>query len=218
MTGLPPLRRKIVAAGQRFLLREDGTTLVEFAVVMPIFLLLFFGLIDFGRLGYEYVMANKAMQMAARTAVTRPPACPGVAQTNLRGALVAGAVPPYFGTNCRAGATVCADPGTITCAGSAANATAAEIWASISVLMPSDASVANLHFTYAFNPDLGFLGGPYEPMVTVSIQNLDFQFITPLGALATLAGAVGNDLPSSLPFPALSVSLPAEDLALGEAG
>lgn len=218
MKALAPLRRKAIAAGQSFLQREDGTTLVEFAVVLPIFLLLFFGLIDFGRLGFEYVMANKAMQMAARTAVTRPPACPGVAQTNLRGAVVAGEVPPYFGSNCRSGATVCADPGTVTCAGSMGNATVAEIWPVIAVLLPNDATAANLRFSYAYNSDLGFLGGPYEPMVTVSIQNLSFEFITPLGALATLAGAVGNDLPTSLPFPALSVSLPAEDLALGEAG
>lgn len=54
-------------------------------------------------------------------------------------------------------------------------------------------------------------------MVTVSIQNLRFQFATPLGALALLAGSL-DGLPSDLPFPALSVSLPAEDLALGENG
>ena len=35
---------------------------------------------------------------------------------------------------------------------------------------------------------------------------------------AVMAGSTGTALPGSLPFPALSVSLPAEDLALGEAG
>ena len=56
---------------------ESGTTLVELAIVLPVFLLLFLGLIDFGRLGQEYVMAEKAMQLAARTAVVRPAACAG---------------------------------------------------------------------------------------------------------------------------------------------
>ncbi|MGV8988936.1 MAG: TadE/TadG family type IV pilus assembly protein [Cypionkella sp.] len=214
-----PVRTMADAADAKpgFLSNDDGTTLVEFAIVMPIFLMLFFGLIDFGRLGFEYVMANKAMQLAARIAVARPPACPGVPTTNVRGPVAAGTIPPYFGSNCRSAANVCANPGTFTCAGSAANASVAEIWPGISILLPKDATPANLKFSYAYNSDLGFLGGPYEPMVTVSIQNLRFQFVTPLGALAVLAGAAGG-LPTNLPFPTMSVSLPAEDLALGEDG
>jgi Flp pilus assembly protein TadG len=50
---------------------DSGTTLVEFAIVLPIFLLLFLGTIDFGRFGAEYMMAQKAMQLAARTAAVR---------------------------------------------------------------------------------------------------------------------------------------------------
>jgi Flp pilus assembly protein TadG len=203
---------------RRFRHDQQGTTMVEFALVLPIFLLLLFALIDFGRLGFEYVMADKGMQLAARLAVARPPACAGVLQTNIRGAVAQGAVPPYYGTNCRAGGTVCANPGTITCVGAASNATVAEIWAAISPLMPSNATVANLSFTYAFDANLGFLGGPYTPMVTVKATNLTFQFATPISALAALAAGQSNDLPGSLPFPAMTVSLPAEDLALGEAG
>lgn len=209
MTRLPRLRR--------FAREETGTALVEFAVVMPLFLLILFSLIDFGRLGFEYVMANKAVQMAARIAVARPPACGGVPNVNTRGTVPVGSVPPYFGTNCRAGANICADPGPKSCAGSGNNPTVAEIWGKVSALMPSGSTAANLNFTYAFNPDLGFLGGPYTPMVTVEITNLQFQFVTPLDGLARLAGATGT-LPSTLTFPPLSVSLPAEDLAQGEAG
>jgi Flp pilus assembly protein TadG len=197
---------------------DSGSTLVEFAIVMPLFLLVLFGLIDFGRMGFEYVMANKAVQMAARTAVARPPACPGVALVNTRGVVAPGAVPPYFGTNCRAGSTVCADPGPVTCTGDASNPTAAEIWGAVNGLMPVGSTVANLRFSYTYTSDLGFLGGPYVPMVTVETVNLTFQFVTPLDGLAVLAGSTGPGLPGSLPFPALSVSLPAEDLALGTAG
>ncbi len=201
-----------------FLKSEDGSTLVEFAIVTPIFFLLLFGLIDFGRLGFEYVMANKAVQLAARIAVARPPACPGVPLVNARGAVAVGSVPPFFGTNCRAGGTVCANPGTQTCVGVVSNATVSEIWTQISPLMPYNAVPANLTFAYSFNSDLGFLGGPYTPMVTVKVTNLNFNFVTPLGALAALATGNPSGLPSQLPFPSMSVSLPAEDLALGEAG
>ena len=197
---------------------EGGSTLVEFAIVMPLFLLILFGLIDFGRMGFEYVMANKAMQIAARTAVARLPACAGVPATNARGAVAGGSVPPYFGTNCRAGATVCAAPAAVTCTGDIGNATVAEIWGKVQILMPTGASPANLSFSYAYTPDLGFLGGPYTPMVTVKTRDLRFQFVTPLSALAAVAGSTGPSLPGSLAFPALSVTLPAEDLALGEAG
>lgn len=217
MTSPPEKKDSAAEPSLHFIACEEGTTLVEFAIVLPVFLLLFFGLIDFGRLGFEYVMANKAMQLAARLAVARPPACAGVPDTNLRGTVAAGTTPPYYGSNCRSAANVCANPGTITCAGNLSNASVAEIWGDISALLPNDATPANLGFSYIYTSDLGFLGGPYEPMVTVSIQNLRFQFVTPLGALAMLAGSAGG-LPTSLPFPALSVSLPAEDLALGENG
>ena len=38
---------------------EEGTTLVELAFVIPLFLLMFFMLLDFGRLSYNWVMAEK---------------------------------------------------------------------------------------------------------------------------------------------------------------
>lgn len=202
-----------------FIKDESGTTLVELAVVLPVFLLVFLGLIDFGRLGQEYVMAEKAMQLAVRTAVVRPAACPGVPNVNLRGAVPVNTIPPRFGTMCAAGATVCVNPGTISCAGNLTNATVAEIWAGVSPILPIHATPANLQFTYAFDSNLGFLGGPYVPIVTVEITNLGFNFVTPLGALAGMTGANTAAMPAStIPFPAMSVSLPAEDLSLGENG
>lgn len=215
---LSRLARCLAVRARAFAYNQAGTTIVEFAIVLPIFLLLLFALIDFGRLGFEYVMADKGVQLAARLAIARGPACPGVPTVNARGTVASGAVPPYFGTNCRTAATVCANPGTITCVGNVSNATVAEIWTAISPLMPVGSTAANLRFTYAFDGNLGFLGGPYEPMVTVQVASLTFQFVTPLSALAALAGDPGNTLPGSLPFPPMTVSLPAEDLALGEAG
>ena len=208
---------------QGFVRDESGTTLVELAIVLPVFLLLFFGLIDFGRMGAEFVMAEKATQLAARLAAVRPAACPGVPTSNTRGSLT-GASLPRFGTNCTAVANLCANPGTVTCAGdinpiNPNNTTDIEIWTAIAALMPTTATPANLRFSYAYDPKLGFLGGPYVPVVTVEIQNLNFQFATPLSGLAALAGAGGAPTPgATLPFPPMSVSLPAEDLAQGNNG
>ncbi|WP_413872617.1 TadE/TadG family type IV pilus assembly protein [Albidovulum sp.] len=204
---------------RRFWRDETGTALVELAFAIPLFLLLFFGLIDFGRMGAEYVMADKAMQIATRIAVVRPPACPGVPATNLRGTVPAGTVPPRFGTACSAGATICATASAAPCTGVAGNPTVNEIWTAIAPLMPAGSSVANLSFRYDFDPNLNFLGGPYVPVVTVELTNLNFSFVTPLGGLAAVAtqGPVSG-LSGSLPFPAMSMSLPGEDLNLGENG
>lgn len=197
---------------------ETGAALPELALVLPVFLLLIFGLIDFGRMGYEFVMANKATDLAARLAATLPPACPGVATENNRGIVVAGTVPPRFGTGCASAANVCAAPATVTCTAAVDSATATEVWARVNKLMPSYSGRANLRFSYSYDANLGFLGGPFVPVVTVEITDLAFRFASPLGAMATLAGGSWKDFSPTIPFPTISVSLPGEDLAQGEAG
>ena len=204
----------------RFIYRdESGATLVEFAIVISIFLLLFFGLIDFGRLAFHYVNAEKAMQIAARVAAVRPPACAGVPNTHTRGTVPFGELPPDYGTSCSAGATVCTNAGEISCSGVATNATANEIWGLINGGFPNNATIANIRFRYSYDNNLGFLGGPYVPVVTAEIQNLNFRFLSPLGALVGLAGGTADPgLGADIVFPSMSVSLPAEDLALGNDG
>lgn len=202
----------------RFARDESGSTLVELGVVLPIFLLIFLGLIDFGRMAFHFVTAEKAVQAAARIAVVRPAACPGVPDFIARGTTSV-TPPPKFGTSCNAGANICENPGVIQCSGSAANATANEVWTIVRGAFPNDATIANLSFSYSFDTNMGFLGGPYTPVVTVEVQNLNFQFISPL---ADLVGLTGGTAPAGLGatfnFPALSASMPAEDLAQGESG
>lgn len=55
-------RRKLCRRGGRGRHRGRGQTLVEFALVLPIFMLVLFGLIDMGR----YVFMNSALSQAAR--------------------------------------------------------------------------------------------------------------------------------------------------------
>lgn len=132
---------------RRFLVQDSGATLVEFAIVLSLFLFIFFGLIDYGRLGFSIVMGEKATQMAARIAVVRPAVCAGVPDIHTRGTVPNGTEPPRFGSSCDSGATVCASAGTITCTGVDTNPTAVEIWAAVGDLLPVNATIANLQFT-----------------------------------------------------------------------
>lgn len=200
----------------RFARHESGSVMVEFAIVVALFFFLFFVLIDFGRMTSSFVFAEKAAQIAVRTAVVREPACAGVPDRHARGTAASA---PRFGTSCKAIAGTCAAVATVTCPGTAANATATEIWQRVAPLLPQTATIDNLQFSYAFDPNLGFLGGPYMPVVSVDMNLPDFSFISPLGALATAASGANSTFgQNSIPYPSFSVSLPAEDLALGNAG
>ena len=196
---------------------ESGAALVEFALVALLFFFLFFALIDFGRFGGSYVLTEKAVQLAARTAAVRPPACAGVPPRHVRPS-DPGTTPPRFGTSCRAGENVCEAAATVSCPGDAGNPTAAAIWARIEPMLPPDATIDNMRFEYRFDQNLGFLGGPYTPMVTVEITPPDFQFVSPLGAMAVALGGSGTGLGPLSPYAGFSVSLPGEDLANGEEG
>ena len=92
---------------------DDGSVLVEFAIVTPLFLFLLFTLIDFTRLGYSKVLAEKATQIAVRSAVVRPVACenvPTVTQRSLLGAL---ALDAPNGTACNSRQNLCRPANTV---------------------------------------------------------------------------------------------------------
>lgn len=200
---------------RRFHRDQSGAGLVEFSLVILLFLFLLFAIIDFGRLANAWIAANKATQIAARLAAVRPPVCPGVPTLNVRGTATGSTT---FGSMCRLGTGVCADPGTFTCQGNDTHPTSVEILQAIRPLMPPGTQANTLRFSYSFDPDLGFLGGPYIPMVTVEFVNVDFVFVSQLGQmLGPLTGNV-TALGASIPLPRMSVSLPGEDLALGTDG
>jgi Flp pilus assembly pilin Flp len=210
-TGASAARR----AFRRFLADESGASLVEFSLVVTLFLFLVLGLVDFGRLGHAWVGANKATQIAARLAAVRPPACDGVPLRNTRGTATPA---PDFGSLCRAGPGVCAQPAPITCLGDAANATAQEIFTAIRPLVPAGTAIDQMRYTYAFDPNLGFLGGPYVPMVTVEFEDVSFLFISQLGAFVAALTGNSSTLGAAIDLPGMSVSLTGEDLALGTDG
>ncbi len=192
---------------------DSGATLVEFAIVTAIFIFILFGMIDFARLGYSYVMANKATDMAVRMAVVRAPACNNVPVLNQRGLIGILSLDLPNGSSCTERDGLCVDAGTISCTGDAQMATAAQIWARIAPLLPNDAEIGNLNFSYRYDPALNRVGTYYSPVVSVELTGLDFQFISPLGGLAAFAGAANaSSLGTAIRFPSMNASLPAEDL------
>lgn len=208
-------RRALLRRLGAFRKDETGATLVEFTLGVIFFLTLFFAILDFGRMAFNYVVAQKAMHIAARIAAVREPACAGVPLINAP----SGSIPtpaPSYGTQCSAGTNICA-ASTVSCAGNIANPAVAEIWGIVQGRLPNTATPANIRFTYASDPNLGFLGGPYVPVVTVELTGLTFDYVTGVGGLVNLIS--GSPGPSgSIPFPSMSVSMPGEDLAVGNAG
>ncbi len=197
----------------RFRTDQHGSTLVEFALVIPLLFLLIFAVIDFARAGYSNVMAETATQLAARTAVVRPAACDGVPEITQRGVVGLLSLDIPNGTSCTAREGLCRAPQTVTCTGSLDNATVAGIWQRVKPLMPTGARPENLQFSYSYDENLNRVGAPYAPMVTVEIADLQFDFISPLGALADLAsGQRDSTLGQSFTFASMSASLPSEDL------
>ncbi len=191
----------------RFSRSERGTTLVEFAIAISLFLLIFFAVLDFGRLAYNWVMAEKAMQTAARIAAVRPPVCAGVPELNVRADAFDDTVPS--GTLCRAqpGIFLPVAPAPCTLAGAdggnpEAVATASEIWTAVRPFLPDNATNANVLLSYDYSESLGFLGGPYTPLITAELVgsagqgggfgDFRFTFVTPLSALAAAAAAPPN--------------------------
>jgi Flp pilus assembly protein TadG len=62
-------RTKAVKSG-RLIRAQSGEAMVEFALVAPLFFLLVFGILDYGRLFYEQETLQYAMRQAGRFAVT----------------------------------------------------------------------------------------------------------------------------------------------------
>lgn len=199
----------------RFARDDSGATMVEFAIVVTVFLLVFFAIIDFAIFASNNLLAEKATQVAARIAVTRPAACTGVPDRITVGTA---SPAPRFGTSCRAVANSCATVTEVSCTGVSTNATANEIWTRIGATLPSGTQISSLRFVYTQDAALGYLGGPYVPRVTVELTLPAFQFITPIPALANLASGDNTTTIGTPRYRVISITLPGEDLALGTSG
>ena len=76
MTRIWHVPRALGRPARAYLRDTSGGVLVEFALVVSLFLFLFAALLDFGRLSYSGVTAQSAAQIAARLAIVRPGGLP----------------------------------------------------------------------------------------------------------------------------------------------
>ena len=87
---------------------DDGAAAVEFALILPILLLLVFGIIQFGLVFAQLLALNNASRQASRTGVVNLSTCSTVMDQVTNGTAGAiGLAGPYTVTVTRAGTAVC---------------------------------------------------------------------------------------------------------------
>jgi len=196
-----------------FVRDQRGGPLAEFAIVIGLLFVVAIFVFEISRFFMQAAMAEYATHLAVRIAAVRPPVCSDVPDRNER----ASGSEALFGTMCSAASpSPCDDPGTQTCLGTAGNPVVDEIFATIQPLLPAVATPANLQFQYEAT-NLGYLGGPYIPMTSVSLQNLQHEFIVPLGQLFAPWGG-GDGGSGAVPLGPLTAAMPGEDLNVGTGG
>lgn len=183
-----------------FLANRSGAAAAEFALVLPIALLFFFGILDVGRYVWSMNELEKAVQMGTRYAVATK-----VVADGLRGN-------DYIGTTCGSATLKPGDPickealGTISCTRTACTCPTAPcpttltsdaaafdaIVARMSVVAPFIQS-GNVRVNYS-GSGLGYAGDPateddgaaIAPIVTVEVQSLTIRLMLLLGGAVQL--------------------------------
>ena len=191
----------------RFRQDEAGGPAAEFALVLPLALLMLFGIIDVGRYMWEINRAEKATQTGTRWAVATDIIASGLIDYSfaIDGGILQGEPIPeadFPGVECTSAGCQCVDGGT--CDFDAAE-TNAESFSNLVERMrqiKADITANNVTVTYRYS-GLGYAGDPngpdVSPIVTVQVEGLAF---TPLiGALTGI----------SFDIPAFRYSLTMED-------
>jgi Flp pilus assembly protein TadG len=169
----------------RLLRSERAASAAEFALVLPLFLLLLFGIVDSGRFMWEYNQAEKATQMGVRYAVVTDPVLNGLYtySFSISGGIPQGSAVPTtsFNTATCDNSTCSCSPGGGFCSATSRNATAfTNLVTRMSYMYPQIAA-SNVQIQYK-NVGLGFAGDPdgpdVSPLVTVSLTGLQFHPIT----------------------------------------
>jgi TadE-like protein len=202
-----------------------GSSLIEFTIVFPVFMLVAFGTVDVTYMLYEWALANKAAYIGVHTAIISNPVAAGI--TNLNNSyqqILIGS--PCFdnatgnNTSCpslTATCTAAASGGTCTCTGTGGGClgfTAFDdvAFANIFNRMKEKFSRLqrqNVRISYVTN-NLGFVGRPDGlPMdVTVSITGVTHQIYF-LGDIIRFFGGTFAANPS---IPAFASTLTSEDM------
>jgi Flp pilus assembly protein TadG len=196
---------------------RSGSSAAEFAMVLPLFLIFLFGIIDTGRFMWEYNKAEKATQVGARVAIVTNVLSSGLRDENYAGQTV-------NGTTIAAGGRIPAGAlGTIKCTDTTCTCETAPCPSNLGTLdtatfnnvlvarmqqIDPAITAANVVIRYS-GSGMGFAGNSsgsgsgteqmeISPLITVTLQNLQFTPITSL-------------LFATFSMPDFSTTLPAED-------
>ena len=194
----------------RNLLRHrGGASATEFAMVLPLLLVLLFGIIDGARFMWEYNRAEKATQTGARYAAVTQPVASGIASASFVDVVCSAALKP--------GERICASalpPVTCTSTGCTCSGCPAEVPGTYNAAAFSnivgqiqrfepDVAASNVQVIYS-GSGLGYAGDPtgadVSPLVTIKLIGLQF---TPITTLLTMTVSKPN----------FTTTLTAEDLA-----
>ena len=193
----------------RLLRSEEAASAAEFALVVPILVLLLFAIIDSGRFMWEWNRAEKATQIGVRYAVVTAPVLNGLDNSysfSISGGIPQGTAVPttsFDSATCDNSTCSCA-PGGGFCSAASRNAAAfTAIRTRMTPIYPQIKD-ANVQVIYK-NIGLGFAGDPdgsdVSPLVTVKLRSLTFR---PISCLV---------FGCSVSMPDFSASLTAEDLS-----
>ncbi|MCK0531151.1 TadE/TadG family type IV pilus assembly protein [Sphingobium agri] len=200
----------------RLIREKKGASAAEFALILPLLLILLLGIIDVGRLMWTWNEAEKATQMGARYAVATDMIPNGLASYSfaINGGLSQGdAIPEssFGGASCviTGGAVSCSCKTGATCPGTLVSNNATALTAFNNIVdrmrrfMPQiTSSAVQIDYDYS---GLGYAGDPngsdVSPLVRVSIRSNTLTF-RPI--LLSLFGA-------SVPLPSFSAALTMED-------
>ncbi len=186
----------------RALICDENASAGEFALVLPLAMLFFFGIIDSGRYLWEVNQAEKATQKGARFAVATDMVPSGLADYSfaISSAIPQGTVVPktaFSRITCTSDGTTatCACPSGAPCAfGTAANTASFNRIVTRMQTMLGRITRQNVVIDYTWS-GLGFSGDPngpdVSPMVTIRLNNVQFNPIltTAFGGTVKLPGA-----------------------------
>jgi len=186
---------------------QSGSSAAEFALVLPLLMILLFGIIDAGRWIWTYNQAEKATQMGARMAIVTDMISPGIGSSFVGvGGLTQGDVIPAsaFGKiTCTSSGCTCT---TAPCPAVGTENTTAfnNVVTRMKYFLPS-LTAANVTVEYS-SSGLGYAGSPVlpdlSPLVTVKIGTPSALQFRPLTIFAI----------TSVNMPAFTTTLSAEDL------
>ena len=182
----------------------------EFALVLPLLIVLLFAVIDGGRFIWEYNRAEKATQMGVRFAAVAGPALNGLDNSYsfaIDGGVTQGTSVPtanFDSATCTNTSCTCSSTTGTFCGSTSFNSTNFQRIVQRMQYIYPQIGPTNVRVIYK-NIGLGFSGNPdgsdISPLVTVKLKGLSFRPITCLV------------LPCSLNMPSFTAALTAEDLS-----